>query len=96
MEAAMISFLETGISLADFIELSMYFFLTMTAFFSLGTSPHSWKKWLSKLFLISFGVYWVIVMLSSKPLPTKMLATLLLMSSVTIQLIIHRRKPHAS
>jgi uncharacterized membrane protein HdeD (DUF308 family) len=86
------SFLQTGIALADFIELSMYFLLAMIAFLSFRDSVHGWKKWLSRLLLASFGFYWILVMLSSKPLQTKTLATLLLMSSVSAQLIMRRRK----
>lgn len=79
----------SGISAADFLALSLYFLMTMTAFFTLKEARH---RRLNGLFLAAFVFYWLIITLSGRPLETKIFATLLLGSIALVELVVSKRR----
>jgi hypothetical protein len=79
----------SGIAAADFLALSLYFLMTMTAFFSLKEARH---RLLNRLFLAAFVFYWLLIVLSVRPLETKVFATLLLGSVAVIELAVSKRR----
>lgn len=79
----------SGIAAADFLALSLYFLMTMTAFFSLKEARH---RLLNRLFLAAFVFYWLIIAVSLRPLETKIFATLLLGSLVVIEVVVSKRR----
>jgi hypothetical protein len=79
----------SGISLTDFLALSLYFLMTMTAFFALKEARH---KWLNYLFLIAFVFHWFIIIVSGKPLETIIFATLLLASIAVIEILVTKKR----
>lgn len=81
----------SGISAADFLALSLYFLMTMTAFFMLKDGR---RRRLNVLFLSAFVFYWLIIAVSGRPPETKILATLLLGSIAVIELVVSKRRRH--
>lgn len=79
----------SGISASDFLALSLYFLMTMTAFFLLKEARH---RTLNLLFLAAFVFYWLIILASGRPSETKMFATLLLGSIAVIELVVSKRR----
>ena len=79
----------SGISLTDFVTLSTYFLMTMTAFFTLRERRH---RWINGLFLLVFGVAWLVVVASDRPLGAKVFATLLLISISTVEVLFAKRR----
>jgi hypothetical protein len=85
-----------GIAAADFIAFSLYFLMTMTAFFTLKEARH---KWLNYLFLAAFVFYWLVTAVSDKPRETKIFASLLLTSIVVVEFLVTKKRApggHAS
>jgi hypothetical protein len=81
----------SGIAAADFLALSLYFLMTMTAFFTLKEGRH---RRLNVLFLAAFVFYWLLIAVSGRPPETKLLATLLLGSVTVIELVVSKRRRH--
>lgn len=81
----------SGIAAADFLALSLYFLMTMTAFFTLKDGRH---RRLNVLFLGAFVVYWLVIAVSGRSPETKLLATLLLGSIAVIELVVSKRRRH--
>ncbi|MBV9923599.1 MAG: hypothetical protein JOZ96_01055 [Acidobacteria bacterium] len=82
-------FAGSGIAAGDFLSLSLYFLMTMTAFFLLKEAKHRRLNW---LFLAAFVFYWLLIVASVRPLETKVFATLLLGSIALIELAVSKRR----
>jgi len=82
-------FFGSGISLMDFLALSLYFSMTMIAFFVLKEDRN---KKLNFLFLIAFVFYWLSIVISNRSLETKIFATLLLTSIAIVEVLVTRKR----
>lgn len=82
-------FAGSGISASDFLALSLYFLMTMTAFFTLKGARH---RTLNLLLVAAFVFYWIVIAASGRPPETKIFATLLLVSIAVIELVVSKRR----
>lgn len=78
-----------GIPVWDFVEISTLFLLNMIAFFGLKNRAHA------KIIYLMLGAFifqWFVVMIFPRPMPTKIFATLMLLSVIVVKVVISRKK----
>jgi hypothetical protein len=73
----------------DFIEVSTLFLLAMIIF--LGVKNRKYL-WLNYLLLVVFFLQWVIIVTFREQLTTKLFATLMLATTIIVELVIKRRR----
>jgi hypothetical protein len=80
-------FSRDSITALDFMQLAATFVLTMAVFFGQKNRRH----WLNVFFIGVFILHWLNAMVF-KPVPTKLLVTLLLMSVLIVEIVTVRRE----
>jgi hypothetical protein len=73
----------------DFIVVSALFLLTMIIF--LGVKDRRYL-WLNYLLLVIFLLQWVFIIVFREQLATKLFATLMLVTTVVVELVVKRRR----
>ena len=82
-------FSDGTMSLAYYIEISAAFLITM--FFFLDQKAYRKHKWVHHLGFCLLVAWWILA-LASQTLTTKMYATLMLVSTIIIEVIIRRKR----
>ena len=73
----------------DFIGVSTLFLLTMIIFLGVRNRKY---LWLNYLLLVVFFLQWVIIVAFREQLATKLFATLMLATTIIVELVIKRRR----
>lgn len=82
-------FSESGLSLTYFILISVGFLHTMLAF--IDQKVYRKSKWIHHLGVCLLFVCWILALIS-QTLPTKMYATLTLVSVIVVETVIRRKR----
>jgi len=80
-----------GISLIDFLYYAVVFLLSFVLFFAQRQNPTSWNRGLYRLWMGLFLLQCGLAYLFQRPLATRIYITLLLFSSVFVQIALWRR-----
>jgi len=85
----MLSLTGDNLSIIDFLYYSTIFFLSMASFLNRGSG---WKKIVYYIWMTIFIAVWGVAMSSSRPTGTKAFITILLVSSVVLQISLSWRR----
>ena len=85
-----------GITVIDFLYYAAVFLLSIILFYNSRQQPTTLNRVLYRLWMVLFFVLCGLAYFSQRPLATRLYVTLLLVSSLVLQLAIWRRAQHLS